>query len=53
MAVDAVVVVVMAQEGVAAEAAHIWVIMPPTQKVYAALLGTMCSTTDQEVQQIR
>jgi hypothetical protein len=46
MVVDTTVVAVMAQEGVMAEVAHIWVIMPPTQKVYAALLGTMCSTMD-------
>jgi hypothetical protein len=46
MVVDTTVVAVVPQEGVMAEVAHIWVIMPPTQKVYAALLGTMCSTTD-------
>jgi hypothetical protein len=46
MVVDATVVAVMAQEGVMAEVAHIWVIIPPTQKVYGVLLGTMCLTTD-------
>lgn len=38
MAVDVVVVAVMAQEEVVAEAAHIRVKMPPTTKAYAVLL---------------